>query len=147
MITMLPVTLTTLGGAGLINLWLAVRTGMVRRPSGIMIGDGGNDRLQARMRAQANFVEYSPFVLMLIGAIELTEGTSFWLWLIGALFLLSRIVHPLGMDAPGGNGRARPIGFAVTALILLGLSLYAVTLPLRGPDRNTAGAIAPADRG
>ena len=147
MITMLPVTLTTLGGAGLISLWLAIRTGMVRRPSRIMIGDGGNDRLQARMRAQANFVEYAPFVLMLIGAIELTEGTSLWLWFVSALFLLARIIHPFGMDAPGGNGRARPLGFVLTALILLGLSLYAVTLPLRSPARNATGAIAPADRG
>ncbi|MDO7841656.1 MAPEG family protein [Sphingomonas immobilis] len=126
---LLPITLATAGGAGLINLWLAIRTGMVRRPAGVMIGDGGNALLQARMRAHANFVEYAPFVLLLIALIEFAAGSSTWLWVVSAVFLLGRLAHPLGMEAKGGGGIGRMIGFATTALILLGLSLYAVALP------------------
>ena len=70
----LPVTLVTAGGAAIINFWLAMRVGAARRATGVSIGDGGDLRLIARMRAQANFVEYAPFILILIGLIEFTEG-------------------------------------------------------------------------
>src|SRR5690242_20921870 len=94
----LPITLTTAGAAALINVWLAFRVGQARHASGVLIGDGGDERLTARMRAQANFVEYAPFVLILIGLIELTRGPSLALWIASAAFLLARLAHPLGMD-------------------------------------------------
>jgi len=125
---MLPITMVTAGGAALINVWLAFRVGQMRHASGVMIGDGGNERLTARMRAQANFVEYAPFILILIGLIELTGGSSLWLWLASVLFLLARLAHPFGMD---GVRWCRMIGSTVTLLLLVGLGLYAVVTPLR----------------
>lgn len=130
----LPVTLVTAGAAGIINFWLALRVGQVRRADKVSIGDGGNVRLIARMRAQANFVEYAPFVLILIGLVEFTAGTSLWLWVAAALFLLARIAHPLGMD---GMRYARSTGIALTFLVLLGLAIYAVVLPFAAPKGPT----------
>ncbi len=54
---LLPITLVTAGAAAIINLWLALRTGAVRRASKVDVGDGGNEALIRRMRAHANFVE------------------------------------------------------------------------------------------
>ncbi len=51
---MLPISLTIAAGAALLNLWLATRVGRVRGQEKVSIGDGGNDRLIRRMRAQAN---------------------------------------------------------------------------------------------
>ena len=124
---MLPVTLVTAGGAALIAFWLALRTGGARRAAGVSIGDGGDPALICRMRAQANFVEYAPFILILIGLIEFTRGTSLWIWGASALFLVARIAHPLGMDGLKG---ARATGTALTFLLLVGLGLYAISLPL-----------------
>ena len=127
----LPITLATAGAAAIINFWLSMRVGAVRRSEKVSIGDGGNTRLICRMRAQANFVEYAPFILILIGLIEFSTGTSTWLWVASAAFLLARIAHPLGMD---GMPAGRMVGTMVTMLLLLGLAIYAVVLPFT-PER------------
>lgn len=140
-ITALPITLTTSGASALIALWLAVRAGAVRRQSGVSIGDGGNEHLTARMRAQANYVETAPFILIVIGVIELTRGPSTWLWVASVLFLLARIVHPFGMD---GVRYCRSIGATVTMLLLLVLGAYAALSPLLGgPAHRTPVTIGP----
>lgn len=123
---MLPITLMAAGAAAILNLWLAMRTGSVRTRAKIDVGDGGNDLLIRRMRAHANFVEYTPFILILIALIEFTSGTSLWLWVLSAVFLLGRVGHALGMEGlPGG----RMAGTIITFLLLLGLGGYAVVLP------------------
>jgi hypothetical protein len=119
----LPISLTAAAAAGIINLWLGIRIGRVRTAEKISVGDGGNERLIRRMRAQANFVEFTPFVLILIFLIELATGTSMVLWGIMALYMLARIAHAFGMD---GVGPARVVGILVTMLTLLGLAGYAV---------------------
>ena len=81
----LPITLTIAGAAAIVNIWLAIRIVMVRLKAKVLIGDGGNALLTARMRAQLNYVEYTPLVLILIGLIELAKGTQTWLWAAGIL--------------------------------------------------------------
>jgi uncharacterized membrane protein YecN with MAPEG domain len=126
----LPITLTITGAAALLNIWLARRVGQMRMAHKISIGDGGIEALTARMRAQANFIEYTPFVLILIGLIELADGSRLWLWIVGVVYILARIVHGFGMDRPSPDPlRLRMIGTMTTALILLGLALYAIVLP------------------
>lgn len=123
----LPVTLTSAGAAALINAWLAARCGRTRMSEKVLMGDDGNPRMVARMRAHANFAEYTPIVLILIGLIELAMGTSTWLWAVAALYLVARILHPLGMD--GTLAKGRMIGIVVTMLVTIGLGLYAAALP------------------
>jgi uncharacterized membrane protein YecN with MAPEG domain len=126
----LPITLTITGAAALLNIWLARRVGQMRMAHKISIGDGGNEALTARMRAQANFIEYTPFVLILIGLIELAEGSRLWLWIVGVVYILARIAHGFGMDRPRPDPlRLRMIGTMTTGVILLGLALYAIVLP------------------
>jgi len=127
----LPVTLTIAGAAALLNIWLAMRTGRLRVSEKVSIGDGGNPRLLARMRAHANFVEYTPFFLILLGLIELARGTSLWLWGIGVVYVLARIAHAFGMDAEK-PGKLRLIGIAVTFIALLALAGWALAIPYFG---------------
>ncbi|HEU4960669.1 MAG TPA: MAPEG family protein [Sphingomonas sp.] len=140
-IAALPITLVTAGGAALIALWLAIRTGRARRAAGVSIGDGGDERLRARMRAQANYVESAPFILILIGLIETTEGPSLWLWAASVVFLLARVAHPFGMD---GIRYCRTVGATVTMVLLLGLGLYAVLTPLTAPATRPATIVGPS---
>lgn len=128
----LPISLTIAGAAALLNIWLAIRVGRVRSSEKIFVGDGGNEAVTGRMRAQANFVEYTPFVLVLMALVELARGTHVWLWIVGAVYILSRIVHAFGMEASASRTtqmRLRAIGISLTMLTLLGLAAYALAIP------------------
>jgi len=121
----LPITLTMAAAAGLINLWLAFRIGQVRISQKVSIGDGGNEFVIRRMRAQANFVEFTPFVLVLIAALELSGFGGTWLWAVGIIYMVSRLAHGLGMDG-GAFKLGRMIGTLISMLTLLALSGYAI---------------------
>ena len=120
MTMILPATLATASAAALLNIWLAVRVGQARGRSKVWIGDGGDELLTRRMRAQANFVEYAPFVLILLGLLELAKGTSWHAWAYGAAFVIARVLHPFGMD---GWKPGRMVGSIVTMLALLLLAV------------------------
>lgn len=125
----LPITLTVAGVAALINIWLMIRVGQVRTSEKISVGDGGNENVIRRMRAHSNYIESAPFVVLLVGAIELASPTSpTWLWIISGLYLLGRVAHGIGMDG-GKFGKGRMIGTIVTMLTLLGLGVYAIAIP------------------
>jgi uncharacterized protein len=124
---LLPITLTAAGAAALINLWLAIRCGRVRVAQKILMGDGGNDAMVAAMRAQSNFVEYTPFVLILLAAIELAWGSPLWLWVVSGTYLIGRLLHGIGMTGTFAQGRG--IGILVTMLVSLGLAVVAITIP------------------
>ncbi len=126
MTIVLPISLATAAAAALINLWLAIRCGRVRTANKISMGDGGNDALIAAMRAHANFVENTPFVLVLVALLELALGPVTWLWVVAALYLIARVLHALGMTA-GHQGRV--VGTIMTMLTLLGLGVAAIAVP------------------
>jgi uncharacterized membrane protein YecN with MAPEG domain len=118
------VTLAAAAAAAILNIWLSIRVGAVRRALGITVGDGGKEALSRRMRAQANFVENTPFVLVLILAIELAGAGEGWLAYVAALYFLARILHAYGMD--GGNMQwGRMVGTIATLSVLLGLAVVA----------------------
>ncbi len=125
----LPITLTAAGAAALINIWLAIRVGQKRIAGKVSIGDGGHPPLIARMRAHSNFSEYTPYFLILVALIEMATGTSLWLWIVVALYLLARVAHGIGMDVTEGQSKLRGIGILVTMVSLAALALYAIIIP------------------
>lgn len=127
----LPVALITAGAAALLNFWLGLRVSLLRISKKVLVGDGGDPRLIARMRAHANFAEYAPIVLILIALVELAGGTRSWLWAASAAFVLGRVLHAFGMD---GWRLGRMIGIAATMVVMIGLGLYATWLGYQGLD-------------
>ncbi len=138
----LPITLTIAGAAALLNLWLGIRVSQLRIRDKVSVGDGGNPAVAARMRAHANFVEYTPFFLILLALVELARGSETWLWAVGIIFVLGRLMHPFGMDRPAPNP-LRMIGTIITWVTLIGLAIYALSIPYTEPrlDENIAGLI------
>ena len=125
----LQTTLTLTAAAAIITLWHMIRIGRLRHSQKVIHGDGGNEALLRRMRAQANFVENTPFVLILIAAIEMTGKGGTWLAVVGAVFMLGRVAHAIGMDAPGAH-IGRMAGTLIAMLTLLGLAVVAVLISL-----------------
>lgn len=134
----LPISLTIAAGAALLNLWLSIRVGRVRTKEKVSIGDGGSELLTRRMRAHSNYVENTAFVLILLVLVELGLGSSLWLWGVGALYLVGRILHALGMD---GMMWGRMVGTIITMLTQLGLALGALAIVYLTPAGVTTTAI------
>ncbi|PKP99887.1 MAG: GST-like protein [Alphaproteobacteria bacterium HGW-Alphaproteobacteria-13] len=134
----LPISLTIAAGAALINLWLAMRVGRVRMSEKVSIGDGGNERLIRRMRAHSNYVENTPFVLILLALVELGLGPSLWLWGLGMLYLVARILHAFGMD---GLGWGRSAGVVISMLTQLGLAIAALATVYLTPMGITSASV------
>jgi uncharacterized membrane protein YecN with MAPEG domain len=124
----LPVTLTIAGAAAIVNLWLAVRVAGIRVKGKVLIGDGGNTALITRMRAHSNYVEYAPFVLILMGLIEYSGGSPNWLWGLGIAFIAGRVLHPFGMDK-GTPNLLRASGILITFAVMIGLAGWAISVP------------------
>lgn len=125
----LQTTLCLAAAAGIITFWHIARIGQLRVREKVLFGDGGHDPLARRMRAQLNFVESTPFVLILAAAIEMTGKGGTWLAVVGSLFMLGRVAHALGMDIDRPNP-LRMVGVLITILTLLGLSTIAVLIAL-----------------
>ena len=125
MTIVLPVTLCAAAAAAILNIWLSIRVGQLRRGLKVSIGDDAGGPLTARMRAQLNFVENTAFVLVLIAAIELAGAGGQWLAWVSGLYMLGRVAHGLGMDG-GPLGKGRSVGTLITMLTQLGLAIVAV---------------------
>jgi len=122
---LLPTTLCMAAAAAIINFWLAMRCGQVRTKEKINIGTGGSDLMERRMRAQLNFVENTPWILALIGGLELAGKGGGWLPIVGAIYMLGRVAHGLGMDGTS-FGVGRTIGTVITMLTQISLAIVAV---------------------
>lgn len=141
---LLPVTLVIAAACGLINIWLALRLTRGRLKGKVMVGDGGDPAMHAGMRAHANFVEYAPIVLILMALIELARGPLVVLWAIGAVFVLARIAHPLGMSRPSPNP-LRAGGALVTWVVTLLLAGWALAIALDSPLVAPSTIVVPID--
>jgi uncharacterized membrane protein YecN with MAPEG domain len=122
----LPTSLGFAGALSLVNLWLAYRCVRIRLNGPGGVGDLGIPSLLARMRAHANFVEYTPFVLILMALLEYAGGSRAWLQGLGAVYLVGRIVHAFGIERP--KFTMQLIGALVTWAVLLALAVWALRL-------------------
>jgi uncharacterized protein len=126
----LPATLITAGALGIVYFILCLRVVLRRFPGRISMGDGGDQDLQERIRAHANFAEYVPILLILMAGIELTAGHhSPYLWGSGGLLVLARIAHAIGMSRPSPN-MFRAFGWMASWGLILAFSLWALWLGL-----------------
>ncbi|PLK25614.1 MAPEG family protein [Novosphingobium sp. TH158] len=125
---LLPTTLCLAAAALVVNFWLGMRIGKLRHAHNVSVGDGGNEMIMRRMRAQLNFVEQTPLILIGIGLVELAGKGGAWLAPAGAVFMIGRICHAIGMDGPFKAGR--PIGVITAMLMSIVLVVVAVMASL-----------------
>ena len=123
----IPVTLLAAAAAALVNFWLGWRIAEHREKFKVSVGDGGQEPLLRRMRAQSNFIENAPIFLILLGGLEISGASRLGLAMIAAIFILARISHAVGMDA-AENRRWRVLGMMGTAFPNLALIFWAIAV-------------------
>jgi len=123
--TPVPVTLAAAASCVLLNNWLGMRIARLRRDFRVNVGDGGHEPLLRRMRAQANFIEHAPFVLIMLGALELSGANRLALTALAGIFIVARVLHGLGMDDLQ-HQRLRAYGMISSSLVSLALMIWAI---------------------
>ena len=118
-----PATTALFAGLlGLLFIGLSawVMGGRVR--GNVLLGDGGKDALQRRIRSHGNFSEYVPMALGLVALLE-AGGTRHWIVVsLLTIMLVARLLHPVGMLAPENSPRqfaCRGGGIIATLLVML----------------------------
>ncbi len=127
---MLNVTLLYAAIFALFAMYLSSRAGLFRGKLGVSIhyGEPPNHELQERVRVHQNFLEYVPMILILMAGIELSGGNAIFLYVVGALLLLARIAHAVGLKYDNIAHPGRLIGAGGTALITFVCVGYALWL-------------------
>ncbi len=97
----------------------------------ILYDDGGNDKLNRRIRSHGNFAEYVPFLLLLIGGFEADGGSRTLVRVLLLILLFARLAHPLGMIAPAGSSQQYAFRATGALATLLLLPVTAILLLLR----------------
>jgi uncharacterized membrane protein YecN with MAPEG domain len=112
--------------SALMLIALSVNVIRGRRHNKISLGDGGNDDMQRRMRAQANFMEYTPIFLILLGLAEYHGLPAYGVHGLGVFFLLGRISHAYGMliaEQHDNDGRLSGMGYRIRGMVATFTSL------------------------
>lgn len=122
------ITITALYSAlaGLFYAVLSLRVSFLRMNLGQTLGDGGHSALSVRIRQHANFAEYAPITLILMGFVEALGAAPWAVHAAGLAFLGSRLGHALGLErghrGPGRN-QLRYWSMVVCYALLIALSL------------------------
>jgi uncharacterized membrane protein YecN with MAPEG domain len=89
------------------------------RGHGISFGDGGNALLLRRMRAHGNFAEYVPFIIVMLGFLELSHIPAWLLHVLGLTLLIARLLHGYALSYREQFKFGRFWGTALTFLLIL----------------------------
>ncbi|TDK42999.1 MAPEG family protein [Antarcticimicrobium luteum] len=129
----MPLTLTALyaGLLGLFYVGLSLWVVKVRVNQKVASGDKGNPVMQNAMRTHANFAEYVPMGLILIGLGEAQGMPAVGTHALGAALLIARLMHAFGMGRlphipalRGGGATLTFVVLLIAALANLGHALF-----------------------
>ena len=125
-----PVTLVYGSLLGLIYVFLSLKVTRTRKADKVEIGTGNSDAVERAVRTHANFIEYVPIALILIGLLESAGAADALIrWLAGGL-IVGRLLHIWGFNQPNQPHKGRILGTLITWLVILVTSLDGLYLGL-----------------
>jgi uncharacterized membrane protein YecN with MAPEG domain len=125
---------TTAFYAGLLALVYLGLSGWVigaRVSENVLFGDGGDDTVLKRVRSHANFSEYVPLALIVIGLLEASGAHHGLVQALLIALLVARILHPIGMFAPPNSPRQFACRGGGILLTMAALAIAAIALLVR----------------
>jgi uncharacterized protein len=90
-----------------------------RRAQRVEIGDGADRELMRRMRVHANFVEYTPYALILMALVESLAAPKLLLHALGLTLLTGRCLHAYALSQTPHILQMRVLGMILTLTTLL----------------------------
>ena len=136
------ITLLYAGALSILALFLGIKTGQKRfsKDENITIGVGDNFELLQITRAHGNLIENVFFFLILSALLEIVgEIPVLATYILGDLFLLSRISHAYGITRPGAESIFRMLGATGTFLVLVTQSIWALKISISWLMSNCFG--------
>ena len=127
------ITLFYAGSLSVLALFLGIKTGQksFSKDANITIGVGDNFELLQITRAHGNLIENAVFFLILSALLEIVgEIPVLALYILGDVFLLSRIAHAYGITRPGAESIFRMLGATGTFLVLVTQSIWALKISI-----------------
>ncbi len=112
---LLPITATVAATLTFLYLGLSgqvIRGRILGRGPEIGPGDEEDEFFRA-VRAHANFIEYTPLFLILLGLLELSDAPSLFMSLLGGSFVIGRLAHWYGLTHTN-RLRFRTLGMVLT---------------------------------
>ncbi len=128
---LLPITLGTASILTLVCIVLVARVGQARAVHKVSLGDGGAQDLIVRIRTHANFVEFVPLLLIVMGLLEMGGANRMFLAAFGGLLILFRIFHAIGMPRPAPNF-FRASGAIGSFVLMIVAAVYGLVLASGG---------------
>lgn len=130
----MTITLITAGFLGLLLIILSFNVVRWRGREKINLGTGAaGSRLERAARAQANFVEYVPVMLVLLAALEFMQASPVLLLLLAVVFTVARCMHGYGLGFTDGSVIFwRFVGTLLTFICLLTASVAALVIGYSG---------------
>jgi uncharacterized protein len=123
----LPITAFVAAICAIMLLITAIDTVRQRLRLKTAFGDAGDAKLISASRSHGNLAEHAPIVILLIAMLEMAKVNHMALMGIGALFLIGRAAHIVGLYTPSQPGKApipRQIGVITTWVTLTALSAW-----------------------
>ena len=120
--------------AGLLALWFVVLSARIVniRRRGLLFGDDGDPTIRRMVRAQANFAEYVPFALLMMGFLEAGRHSIYVLHALGIALLAARILHGLALSFGWLPIAARIASTSLTFVVLLVEAVACIAQGIRG---------------
>ncbi len=123
---MLQITALYAGALGILSVALGINVGRKRLASGVSILHGDDMDLALAMRKHGNLTEWVPMALILIAVLELNGVGLIALHALGAVLLISRVAHAVGLRADTLEGVGRAVGAGGTTLVTVVASIWAI---------------------
>jgi uncharacterized membrane protein YecN with MAPEG domain len=110
----------------LILIFLSIKIIQNRRSSKISLGENGDDFLRRKIRAQGNFIEYTPIFLIMLLLVEMAGLNKYFIHFFGIIFMVGRLTHAYGImiaEVRAKNFLFRQAGMFCTFFCLSSLAL------------------------
>jgi len=131
--TNIPITLGTAGILGIFYVVISLRVTAARWKTKISLGEdtqpasfgaeGAISPLRIAIRTHANFSEYVPIALILLGGIEAAGANHTLCLILAAMLVIGRLAHPIGMARKAPN--AFRGGGAMLTWVMIGITAVA----------------------